>query len=375
MAPSATKIYERLCQCNEAQLAYIETVMDVQDEFVAKKVIAVRASSILKILKQRRDKGWMGQILELLDKVQSAAQDYLGGRLEHLQNFLVGSPLTENSSAESVGTIRDLRESLKKGDGKLKKPILIKVRGTLFPAALLTAGWWERRQQGTPSLKVEWRNPLQRWLFKGFDLWAPSWDVCWGALDPEHDDKHYHIAQLTEGDEADSLPVIIEPEKAKRLADEFRDSWGGFEVVISGLLGHRYQFEKKLPTNIKRDPTDYYISIEDDNKRHKISRLTATTDLYSGYLWKLLAPEEWMKGEQMLGLNQVYFVWEHTNFVAKEAVAYNLDGLAHKEALIAKQHPGSKLVLLQKSHNVVPGEPAWSVDKFYNFYLGKGKEI
>jgi hypothetical protein len=77
----------------------------------------------------------------------------------------------------------------------------------------------------------------------------------------------------------------------------------------------------------------------------------------------------------MLGLNQVYFVWEHTNFVAKEAVAYNLDGLAHKEALIAKQHPGSKLVLLQKSHNVVPGEPAWSVDKFYNFYLGKGKEI
>jgi hypothetical protein len=141
------------------------------------------------------------------------------------------------------------------------------------------------------------------------------------------------------------------------------------------MLGHRWQFEKKLPKNVKREPTDYYISVEDDKRRHTISRIPAGTDLYSGYLWKLLAPEEWMKGEQMLGLNQVYFVWEHTNFVAKEAVQYNLDALEHKEGLIAKQHPGSKLILLQKSHAIVPGDPKWTVDKFYDLYLGKGKQI
>ena len=250
-----------------------------------------------------------------------------------------------------------------------------KVRGTLFPAALLTEGWWERRQQGAASLAIEWKNPLQRWLFKGFDLWAPSWDICWGANDAKYADRRYYIAQLTEGDEADSLPVIIGTEKAKRLADEFKDSWGGFEVVIVGMLGHRWQFEKKLPKNVKREPTDYYISVEDDKKRHAISRVPAGTELYSGYLWKLLAPEEWMKGEEMLALNQVYFVWEHTNFVAKEAVQYNLDALEHKEGLIAKQHPGSKLILLQKSHAIVPGDPKWTVQKFYDLYLGKGKQI
>lgn len=75
----------------------------------------------------------------------------------------------------------------------------------------------------------------------------------------------------------------------------------------------------------------------------------------------MLAPEEWLKGEEILGLNEVYFVWEHTNFVAKEAVAYNLEGLEHKERFIAKLHPGSKLILLQKSHEIVPGKPKWSV--------------
>jgi hypothetical protein len=374
MTVSWTELYDRLCKCSEGAFDYIEQHLNLSGEFIKAKMAPTRARTIVNLLKDRRDDKLKLSLLQLLNKVQSVAEDYLGGRLEHLKNFLVDSPFSDGGSAESVGTIRDLREQLKKGDG-LDKPVLIKVRGTLFPAALLTEGWWERRQLGAASLAIEWKNPLQRWLFKGFDLWAPSWDICWGHVDTKQAAKRYYIAQLTEGDEADSLPVIIGTEKAKRLADEFKDSWGGFEVVIVGMLGHRWQFEKKLPKNVKREPTDYYISVEDDKRRHTISRIPAGTDLYSGYLWKLLAPEEWMKGEQMLGLNQVYFVWEHTNFVAKEAVQYNLDALEHKEGLIAKQHPGSKLILLQKSHAIVPGDPKWTVDKFYDLYLGKGKQI
>jgi len=368
-------LYDRLCKCGAAAFDYIEQHLNLSSEFIRDKMAPTRARMIVDLLRERRDNTVKLRLLQLINKVQSTSEDYLGGRLEHLKDFLVDSPFSDRGSPESVKTIKDLRERLKEGDGKLEKPVLIKVRGTLFPAALLTEGWWERKQQGAGSLSIEWKNPLQRWLFKGFDLWAPSWDICWGAMDAKLPDRRYYIAQLTEGDEADSLPVIIGTEKAKRLADEFKDSWGGFEVVIVGLLGHRFQFEKKLPKNVKRQPTDYYIAVEDDKRRHTINRLPAVTDLYSGYLWKLLAPEEWMKGDEMLALNQVYFVWEHTNFVAKQAVQYNLDGLEHKQNLIAKEHPGSKLILLQKSHAIVPGDPKWTVEKFYDFYLGKGKQI
>lgn len=368
------QLYDRLCECNEGSFDYIEQHLKLSSEFIRAGMAPTRARLIVDSLKKRRDDKLKIILLQLLNKVQSVAEDYLGGRLEHLKKFLVEVPFTENVSPESVGTVKELRERLKEGVG-LEKPVLIKVRGTLFPAALLTEGWWERKQHETGSLAIEWNNPLQRWLFKGFDLWAPSWDICWGAVDTKQPAKRYYIAQLTEGDEADSLPVIIGTEKAKRLGDEFRDGWGGFEAVVVGLLGHRYQFEKRLPKNVKRTPTDYYISVEDDKRRHSINRLPAATDLYSGYLWKLLAPAEWMRGEEMLGLNQVYFVWEHTNFAAKQAVEYNLDGLEHKVGLVAKRHPGSKLVLLQKSHDIVPGKPEWSVEKFYNFYLGKGKKI
>lgn len=368
-------LYDRLCKCGAAAFDYIEQHLNLSSEFIRDKMAPTRARLIVDLLKERRDNALKVKLLQLINKVQSTPEDYLGGRLEHLKDFLVDSPFGERGSAESVKTIKDLRERLKDGDSKLEKPVLIKVRGTLFPAALLTEGWWERKQQGPGSLAIEWKNPLQRWLFKGFDLWAPSWDICWGAMDAKQPEKRYYIAQLTEGDEADSLPVIIGTEKARRLADEFRDSWGGFEVEIVGMLGHRWQFDRKLPKNVKRQPTDYYIAVEDDKRRHTISRLPTVTDLYSGYLWKLLAPEDWMKGDEMLALNQVYFVWEHTNFVAREAVQYNLDGLEHKENLIAKQHPGGKLILLQKSHAIVPGEPKWTVQKFYDFYLGKGKQL
>jgi hypothetical protein len=375
MAVTLKEIYGRLCQCKMDQLARIEMELDLPQEYLDNKSIASRARDILTLLKQRRDKRWVDSILRLLNHLQGGAEDYLGGRLEHLKRFLVRPTDTKNASPESVGTIKELRSRLKDRRA-LDKPVLVRVRGTLFPAALLTEGWWERKQQGAGSLRIEWRNPLQRWLFKGFDLWAPSWDICWGATDPKEESKRYYIAQLTEGDEADSLPVIIGTEKARRLSDEFHSSWGGFEAVIVGRLGHRHQFDRKLPKNVKRDPADYYISIEDDNRRHKIERLkAATTDLYSGYLWKLMAPEEWIEEDETVGLNQVYFVWEHTNFVAREAVQYNLEGLEHKVDLIARQHPGSRLVLLQKSHAIVPGKPQWSVEKFYDLYLGQGKEI
>jgi len=369
------KLYERLCACTTAQLDWIEEHLGLKARFTSQEIIASRARVIMELIRQRGDNSLLSILSQLIDDVQGNVEGYL---IHRLKNFLAESPDAENTSPDSVGTVSKLRAALKERtalqERVLEKPILIKVRGTLFPAALLTEGWWERKQKKDKSPPVSWKNPLQRWLFQGFDLWAPSWDVCWGVADPRQDAKRYYIAQLTEGDEADSLPVIIGPETAKRLSAEFRDGWGGFEAVVVGLLGHREQFAKKLPKNEKRCELDYYISVEDGRRKHGINRLPTDTDLYSGYLWKLLAPSEWFK-DDTLHLNQVYFVWEHTNFAAEAAVRYNLDSLAHKEELIAKQHPGSKIIMLQKSHDIVPGQPEWSVEKFYQLYLMQGKLI
>jgi hypothetical protein len=317
-----------------------------------------------------RDAKWMDALSAEIDKT---ADGYLGERLEVLKDFVLKPEDKTTGRAEDVKTIADLREKLEENPG-IRTPVKIKVRGTLFPAALLSAGWWERKRAKNP-LPIDWKNPLQKWLFKGFDLWAPSWDICWGAFDTKDPSKQYYIAQLTYGDEADSLPVIIGRERAMRLNDEFKNSWGGFEATVVGTLGRRSDFSDKLPANERRTEEDFYISVDDGDRTNGVIRLRSSTELYSGYLWKVLAPEEWYQKSPMLSLDQVYFVWEHTNFAAKEAVQYNLDSLAHKEELIAKQHPGSKLILLQKSHAVVPGECTWPIERFYEAYLTQGRMI
>ena len=180
----------------------------------------------------------------------------------------------------------------------------------------------------------------------------------------------YFIAQLGDGDEANSLPVIIPLEKAKKLHDEFLASWGGLEVKVKGLLGHRRQFSEE-PSKIELvgGLLDYCIWLKEGDKNHKITRLINETEIYSGYLWKCLSPKKWLEENKTLSLNQVYFVWEHTNFADKDAIKYNLDSLDHKEEYIMKLH--GSLVLLQKSSSLVPGRPEWSTQKFYDLLLGK----
>lgn len=255
------RIYNRLVQCTEPQLDYIQVQLGLPSALIARQVAASRAKVMIDLLTARPDKAWVKDITSILDQ---GADVYLGDRLSPIKDFLVDTGSIGGASAESVGTIKDLRERLAEV-GQLNEPLDIKVRGTLFPAALLTAGWWER-SRAVKSLAIPWKNPLQAWLFKGFDLWAPSWDVCWGAVDPKDQSKEYYIAQLTEGDEADSLPVIVGRERAVRLSHEFSESWGGFEATIVGRLGHRYQFEQKLPSNEKRSALDFYISVDDDNR-------------------------------------------------------------------------------------------------------------
>lgn len=306
--------------------------------------------------------------------VHVGSRNYLILRgVEPYRDFLNDPAGPWDLSFRGVEEVSDLRKKLLQIE-TLKDPALITVRGTLFPCALLSSGWWERQSQAISS-ELEWKDRLQKWLFIGFDLWGPSWDFSWD-LDSEGDWGHTHfIAQLGEGDEANSLPVIIPREKAKKLREKFKEGWGGIEVSIRGLLGHRHQFAKEPgPLWLVGGLLDYCIWLNQEEKEHKITLLFDRTEIYSGYLWKCVVPKSRFQPSQFLCLSDVYFLWEHTNFTEKDAILYNLDSLGRKEEYLRARQ--GELVLLQKSSALVPGEPLWSTQEFYDLLTRKkGEDI
>ena len=97
------------------------------------------------------------------------------------------------------------------------------------------------------------------------------------------------------------------------------------------------------------------------------------TDIYSGYLWKCVTPKTWFEQKPCLCIDDVYFLWEHTNFANRDAVKYNLDSLTRKEVYIQSMH--GDLVLLQKSSGAVEGTPSWSTEQFYDLLAGKSCDV
>jgi hypothetical protein len=261
-------------------------------------------------------------------------------------------------------TVEDLRTKLLRG-AKLKQPVPITVTGTLFPCALLTTGWWDTNNK--IDKHIEWRNKVQEWLFHGFDLWGPSWDFTWGFDHwEESQTRDYFIAQLGDGDEANSLPVLIPNSKAQRLREDLH-KWGGVEAEITCVLGHRDHFTRNFDASLielyRRAP-DYCLWIDEDDKKHGIHPTREHTDVYSGYLWKCVAPKQWLIDGKP-SIKDVYFVWEHANWASTDTVAYSLEALEQKEAYIQHRFGDGDLVLLQKSSSLVPGEPLWKDQEFY----------
>jgi len=87
-------------------------------------------------------------------------------------------------------------------------------------------------------------------------------------------------------------------------------------------------------------------------------------------LWQCWGPKEWFVGMKTPRLNEVYFLWEHTDLTKPEALEYNLDSLNHKAEYLLKRNPD--LILLQKSSSVVPGKPACPSGLFYHYMLEGG---
>ncbi len=275
-----------------------------------------------------------------------------------------------------VETIENVRAKLLRGV-TLEHPVQITVKGALFPCALLTSGWWDRGfNMGVK--KVQWRNKVQEWLFHGFDLWGPSWDFTWDIDNWEESrTRNCFIAQLGDGDEANSLSVLIPNSKAQRLRESLQQ-WGGIvEAEITCLLGHRKHFKEHFDSNLMElfgGLLDYCLWINEEDKAHKIKvKKRQLTDVYSGYLWKCLAAKQRLINDRPK-LEDVYFVWEHTNLSSPDAVAYGLEALEQKEAYIKRKFEDD-LVLVQKSSSLVPGTPLWKPQDVYAMLLDDVDEI
>jgi hypothetical protein len=118
---------------------------------------------------------------------------------------------------------------------------------------------------------------------------------------------------------------------------------------------------------------DYCLWLDEDNKKHVISVRAENTESYSGYLWKCVAPKALQHGSAAC-LNDVYFIWEHVNFASRDAIAYCLEAMRHKEDYIRRQY--GDLILVQKSSSLVDGTPALEAESVYGMLLGKtGEEI
>lgn len=322
-----------------------------------------------------------GYNIEAVEKLTTIGQvvgtvnvtTYLTERTSGLKDFIDlardllgrGAPTLEGS--EDITTLKTKLRRQK----ILPKPVLITVHGALVPHFLLRSGWWERQPE-THRNRITWKDDLQAWLFTGFEQWGPSWDL---NVEPRDGSDGVLVAQLGAGDEVESIPVVIPAPIARGVREHLCGLQRVLSASVTGLLCHRRHRERlAVPQRSRLDRLnqwdknfDYCLLLDPEDRRHAVSRRHDAPDIYSGYLWQCVAPKAWVKDRNAL-INDVYFVWEHTDFTKPDAVNYNLDSLAHKVSRLEQRH--GEVALLQKSSTLVPGEPTLSTEEFYRLIMG-----
>jgi hypothetical protein len=364
--------------------------------------LSIRGSSSAEIAKEVNE---LLQAQRLSARWKRTIQGILKGGVGKCLAFVNAKKSTntsiEQAIREAMGrelgsiSVSDLKERLK-SDEIPSGPIPVRVRGVFFPGALMSFGWWERKENQLIT-DIKWKDPsLQGWFFSGFEQWAPSWDVNdWSDKNPIK-----LVGQIGEGDEANSIPVLVKgEERARKLRDEFHD-----KVVLNAnvvaLLCHETHLEdlpelseadKHFLDAIKRvTDSQYYLLVPDSDNaaRYDVELRTGPVNYYSGYLWQCWAPKEW-KGADADGSRLVrsYFVWEHCNLANNDVVQFGMDALAAKVELLRKRlqkdeslkAPSGDLVLLQhlmaeqKLRGEASGEepPAIPADEFSNWFTSK----
>ena len=265
--------------------------------------------------------------------------------------FSLGLPKQELSDTDR-GSAEQLQRMLEKG-GNLR-PRHVSVTGKFMPGSLLQFGWWERKSRALLNKNVAWRSdrPIQRWLFSGFEQWAPSWDINDWNVETAKESEAPFIAQIGFHDEADSFPVImLGSDKTKAIRTNLQEIQHDHGIVackakVSGVLCSAKYFARVIAPDkaelvrelLKNDGLPPYgIIVREEDVRDAIQLYpNQEVDLYSGYIWRCLCPDKDYKPSGN-SISDCYFIWEHTNLADRDCIQYNLDSLDRKEAFITER--------------------------------------
>jgi len=279
----------------------------------------------------------------------------------------------ENTRGEVSHTVIEVADLLSGLNGQEPKypPVIHRVAGGFFPSVLMYEGWWTKTGAAAWGHTPADPNPvddfrvIQSWLNRGFEQWGPSWNL----IAPERKEADL-FGQLGYGDEANSIPVIIGPDKAKRVLDAL-DRRLVVQAEVQGTLCHRDQItsqfigrSKEIATQLAaaRPKFDYFLVVQDENPSHEVEPLTDRPSLYSAYLWQCLVRKEDEKHalSGTLPLSEAIFVWEHTNLTDASSVMFNFDSLMHKKRYLERLV--GPLTVLHHSYPIDHFAPAGKVE-------------
>jgi hypothetical protein len=298
---------------------------------------------------------------------------YVAGTINPHRGWTGHEPTTVDHDPNRVVPIAPLRRKIMKAP-PLKAAMERTYEGIFFPALLLCSGWWERRSGSALAAATGWRDELQHWLFTGFEQWGPSWDVNANDSRPER----YLFGQIGEGDEAESLTVIVAGSKADDIRAQLSSGSQTFRIRVTGTLCHRDHIgDIGLKHQIQQWGKSFeYCLIVYDEPNHRAEPLDPRREppsLYSGYIWKCVMPRSLAKLQdagsaailQTPQLHEVYFLFEHTNLSSFDAIRFNLDSLRQKEEYLRREM--GDLIVIQKSSELVEGQQALPTETFYKF--------
>jgi hypothetical protein len=312
--------------------------------------------------------------LRLTDMIRGQITDPVSLLLRksaHIKFFTEGNPLQSPSMDHLEYTVTELREKVAEAR-PWPQPMSVRVRGVFTPAVLLNSGWWERPRT-TGGAGLQWRDNIQRWTYAGFDEWGPSWDFT-SSL---NDDAPYLLGQLGEGDEVNSILVVVVREAARRIkrgVDHLLTEGNilAYPALVEGLLCHRDYFDGRDPelAGILDSglSSDFSYCLLLDSPGHRIMPTGDDPDYYSGYLWQCLWAVDRAPDKTRPSLEHCYIIWEHTDLTKRDVIEYNLDGLRHKAEYLGRD--GDRFELLQKSSRLVDGNPRLSYTQFQEFMGG-----
>ena len=203
-------------------------------------------------------------------------------------------------------------------------------------------------------------------------------------LNSKSERQPYFIAQLGDGDEANSIPVLLPASKARQIpgCNSHAPGWGGMEAKATCLLGHQQSLREAFRTRLLSKLFGglarlLSLFIGEDDKDHYIEPQAGDENTRSipAIFGSASHRRRFTAAERRACINDVYFIWEHVNLRQhSEAIAYTTrsdgaQGRADQKANQKRSDPDSQILVpsyLERRN--------YSPDTIYRILISKSGE-